>query len=260
MLTHIKDLVSEHPSGCEAPKEPCSCTDKTRYKQEELQYWFTGGLSVVSGITGAVIGNPYSTAVLTDSLHSFSDGFADWWSANVMRRIQKSPVDADELRHGGTRVIAVVLFMAATWIIWEAWGRFSGAEYTVSPMWILLAGIITSVLDFTKIIILSIAQLYNPNKLRAGLIWHALADMRRSEIVAVIGILGVLSMLLIPFELTDVFLSIDFVASFFLGLYMLYLSWLLWQNKHEHIHINIKAETWLLKKITGYSLPHHHHH
>jgi Co/Zn/Cd efflux system component len=259
MFPHIKDLISEHPTGCLAPKETCSCTDEMRYKQEELQYWFSGGLSVISGIVGALIGNPYSTAVLTDCLHSFSDGFADWWSANIMRKIQNNPHDVDSLRSGGTHVIAIILFVAATWIIWEAWSRFSEVSYSVSPIWILIAGIITSGLDLTKIIVLSIAQCHNPNKLRAGLIWHALFDLRRSEIIIGIGVLSTVSMLLIPFELTKVFLFIDFAASFFLGLYMFYLSWLLWQNKHEHKHINIKPERWLIKKLTGYKIPDHHH-
>ena len=259
MLALMKDLITEHPSGCLAPKGACSCTDQTRYKQEELQYWFSGGLSVISGTVGALIGNPYSTAVLADSLHSFSDGFADWWSANIMRRIQNRPIDADKLRRGGTRVIAVVLFAAAGWIIWEAWERFYGAGYTVSPPWILTAGIITSALDMTKIILLSIAQQRSPNKLRAGLIWHALFDLRRSELIIAIGLSSTASMLLIPFELTSVFLGIDLLVSFLLGLYMFNLSRLLWQDKHEHVHINIDGERWFIKKITGYNIPHHHH-
>jgi len=259
MLAHVRNLVSEHPFGCEAPEEPCSCTDEKRYKQEEQQYWFSGSLSVVSGIFGALIGNAHSMAVLSDSLHAFSDGFADWWGARIMRAIRKNPDKVGSLRRGGTKVIATLLALAATWIIWEAWSRYAGNEYTVSPAWILVAGMITSVLDLTKIIVLLIAQSHNPNTMRSALIWHALFDLRRSEIVIGIGILGTISMFLVPFELKEIFLGIDFVASVILALYMFKITKLLWQNKHEHEHINIDVERWLFKKITGFEIPDHHH-
>jgi len=230
-----------------------------RYKQEEKQYWFSGFLSVLSGITGAWIGNSYSMAVFSDSPHSLSDGFADWLAAIIMRKVCKKPGDIDRLRRNGTKIISVLLILSAIWIVWEASHRYIGSEYIVSPAWILLAGIITSSIDLTKIIIFLIAQSHNPNKMRSALIWHALFDLRRSEIITVIGALGVTAMLLVSFDVSGVFLTLDFVASVGLSIYILKIAKLLWQGKHEHRHINISAERWIIKKLTGFEIPHHHH-
>src|SRR3989344_4126868 len=158
MFALVHKLTREHAPSCRAPEEGCHCTAEERNKQEERQYWATSFLAIIAGIIGAMVGYNFSMAALSDSLHAFADGLADMWGINVVRKIRKNPAQERELRRNGTRVVSVLLVGAAFFVFHEAWDRFGGDGYTVSPVWILFVGLATSMIDLTRVWILSLAQ------------------------------------------------------------------------------------------------------
>lgn len=268
MFALIQKLTREHGPSCPAPEEICRCTPEDRNKQEENQYWATSALAIVAGIIGAMVGYNFSMAALSDSLHAFADGFADMWGVRVMRKIGKDPTQERILRRKGTRVIALLLVIAALFVFHEAWDRFDGNGYIVSPAWILFVGIATSAIDFTRVWILSLAQSHKPNEMRGALIEHAVMDLRRSELLVGMGLLmlaGELAAKLMSLLFMDEILrAIDLSISVVLAVYMLKIAHMLWTGTHSHTHREMRFEKWLIKKVLGIRIhlhhPHSHHH
>ncbi len=265
MSAFLHKLTREHASSCRAPEENCNCTPKERNKQEERPYWITSFLAVIAGVIGATVGYNVSLAVLADSLHAFSDGFADMWGIHVVRKIGKNPEREEELRRKGTRVIACMLLVAALLVLHEAWDRFENSGYTVSPIWILCVGLATSMIDFARVWILSLAQSHKPNEMRGALILHALLDLRRSETLVVIGILiylgQVIAIWMSAAHIDSSLRGIDLFISVLLAGYMIIIAIMMWLGKHSHIHYDMRFEQWIIKKVLGIRLhlPHHHH-
>ncbi len=265
MSAFFHRLTREHAPSCRAPEEGCCCTPQERNKQEERPYWITSFLAIIAGIIGAVVGYNFSMAALSDSLHAFSDGFADMWGVRVVRKIGKNPAREQELRRKGTRVIACMLAVAALLVLHEAWDRFNGGGYTVSPAWILCVGLATTLIDLTRVEILSLAQANKPNEMRGGLILHALLDLRRSETLVAMGtlmyVVQIVATLLSATHIDSSLRGIDLFISVVLSIYMLKIAQIMWQGKHSHKHYEMRFERWLIKKVLGIKLhlPHHHH-
>lgn len=263
MFAPIKVLVCEHDLSCNAPNEHCSCTKEFYFEQERFQYVVTSLLAVMSGIIGAVIGYKFSMVALTDSLHAFSDGFADLWAALVINKIRKKPHKENSLRRNGTRVIAIMLAIAAIVILKEVSDRFSGDDYIVSPLWIFIAGFMTSMIDLLRVFILSIAQSFRSNDMRAGLIWHAVLDLRRSELVMLMGVFVLTGQFISFLFSVDISWHIritDMLISGGLAIFMLYIAKLMWQGKHSHRHQKLHFERWLIRSLFGIELPNFNHH
>lgn len=270
MSAFFHRLTREHAPSCRAPEESCHCTPQERIKQEERPYWVTSFLAIIAGVIGAAVGYNFSMAALSDSLHAFSDGFADMWGVRVVRKIGKDPAREHELRRKGTRVIAFILVVAALLVLHEGWDRFNGDGYTVSPIWILLVGLATSVIDLVRVWILSLAQSHKPNEMRGALIEHAVMDLRRSELLVVMGFLMSVAQLVVPMVAVlflveivqvDVWLrGIDLLISMGLTVYMFKIAHMLWLGKHSHVHREMRFEKWLIQNMLGIRIHLHHHH
>jgi len=267
MFALVHKLTREHAPSCRAPEEGCHCTAEERNKQEERQYWATSFLAIIAGIIGAMVGYNFSMAALSDSLHAFADGFADIWGVRVMRKIGKNPSQEKILRRKGTRFIALLLVVAALLVFHEAGDRFTGDGYVVSPVWILFVGFATSVIDLTRVWILSLAQSHKPNEMRGALIEHAVLDLRRSELLVVMGFLMSAVQLIVP--MVSVLLApqigtwlrgTDLLISMALAVYMLKIAHMMWTGKHSHVHREMQFEKWLIKKVLGIRIHLHHHH
>ena len=228
-------IITGHRSACPAPSAPCTC--------EAALYTLVGILGLVAGLTQWAVGYVASMAVLSDSLHAFSDTAADFWGAAIVvgvRSMKDYPVAEKRLDKLGNRVIALVLVFGAVLVGRQAIMRWSAGNYPVLPIAIIVVGIFGIVIDFLRWQTLSRARVRNRTSKRLpALIAHAQSDAMHSVMVAGIGVLTLAGVLL-PIA-KETYLGgiklIDFIASLGLTVYMFYFAKKIWKGEgcgHDH--------------------------
>lgn len=228
-------LKTGHRSGCPAPSTPCTC--------EAVLYLLVGILGFAAGLTQWAVGYFASMAVLSDSLHAFSDTAADFWGAAIVvmvRNMKDYPVAEKRLDKLGNRVIALVLVFGAVLVGRQAIMRWSAGDYPVLPIAIIAVGIFGTIIDFLRWQTLSRARERNRTSKRlTALIAHAQSDAIHSVLVAGIGVITLAGVLL-PIA-KETYLSaiklIDFIASLGLTGYMFYFARKIWRGEgcgHDH--------------------------
>jgi len=231
-------ILRGHVSSCPVPNNPCVC--------EKKQYAFTGILALIAGSFQAFMGNRYSLALLSDSLHALTDAAADLFGIQVASRVKAHNHRADEIRKRGDRVIALLLVAGALWILYEALSRWIVGGHYVSPPIITIVGFAGGTIDALRWFTLRNAQILSPNSTRAGIIAHAKSDFWHSVIVFAVG--GAMwSAGHIAERANGFIIGIDLALSSILALYMMFfLAIPIWKGEHFHDH-------------DGHGHGHHHH-
>lgn len=232
----VMDIIrTGHRRECPAPSTPCTC--------EAALYLLVGTLGLIAGLTQWVVGYLASMAVLSDSLHAFSDTAADFWGAAIVIMVRSAkdyPVAEKRLDRLGNQVIALVLIVGAVLVGRQAIARWSMGNYPVLPVAIVATGLFGTAVDLLRWWTLTRAKERNQvSKRLPALIAHAQSDAMHSVLVAGIGAIA-LAGILLPVA-KETYLGgiklIDFVASLGLTMYMFYFAQKIWRGEgcgHEH--------------------------
>ena len=218
-----------HAASCRAPQSKCVCAPRL--------YVLTGALAICAGAIQGVIGYLGSLFLLSDALHSTTDGTTDLLVAIIAVYILNNPHKEQVLEENGRRVVAIALVASAAWVIWEALDRAIVGNHTVVPWMLAVGGIGGACVDALRLYLLQKAQDTAPSGMRGGLIAHARTDMQRSIIAGVVGSLlwgGRVAIKAHWFETAVSYL--DIALSVALSMYMFYLAKGIWRGEHIHEH------------------------
>lgn len=228
-------IKTGHRSKCPAPSAPCIC-------EAEL-YLLVGVLGLTAGLTQWAVGYIASMAVLSDSLHAFSDAAADLWGVVIVLMVRGAKNHSTKEKHLnklGNQVIALVLVVGAVFVGQQAITRWGTGNYPVLPIAIIVVGLFGAAIDFLRWRTLARAKLRNDESERLpALIAHAKSDAIHSIIAAGIGAVALAGALLPVTKETYLggIKLIDFIASLGLTVYMFYLSQKIWKGEgcgHNH--------------------------
>ncbi|MDD5152591.1 MAG: cation transporter [Candidatus Pacebacteria bacterium] len=196
----------------------------------------------MAGTVQLFVGWFYSMSLLSDALHSLSDGVADIVAAFFTLR-----KDKEEMRNTAKKIIALLLVGGAIWIAIETYQKLVGADYQVSLWAVLFFGMLGFSVDLIRMLVLTNARTHNDTTTVRGLYEHVNADMWHSAIVSITALLGLVGTLLlwlglllfhreIDKELYNLVIRwIDCTLSWGLTAYMIFIAApRIWFDKDDH--------------------------
>ncbi len=204
--------------NCPAPAQPCIC--------EARLCAATGALALIAGLVQLSVGYRYSMAVLSDSLHAFSDALADFVGMGIAHHVRNKPYREKKLRSVGDKVIAILLAVGAIVIGLEAHDRWSSDSYLVWLPAAIAVALFGLGIDQLRLRMLTQARKHSGNENLRSLIEHAKYDRRHSGIISVILLLTMAVELLNLEEGLYTFLVhlVDYLASLGLAMFMLFVA------------------------------------
>ncbi len=146
----------------------------------------TGTLGFFSAIIQFIIGYRFSMAALSDALHAFSDGGADFVGAFIVHKIRlKNPTDGKRIEDIGNKIIAILLFLGAFTIVYEAIERLSGkSHFVVWPRIVVYVTFLGLCLGILRLSMLRKAREHiKVSRSLKSLIGHAETDLWHNGIV-----------------------------------------------------------------------------
>lgn len=179
----LRLILKGNSLSCPAPEKRCIC--------EKHLYLITGILALIGGGAELLVGIRFSMAVLSDSLHALADAGADFVGVVVVHKVGRSPHQEDGIREKGNKFVAGLLFVGATIISNEAYGRW-GAGNTVWLPAVIAVGIFGLTIDFLRFRMLSQAYKHREGSTVLALIEHARSDAWHSGIISAMAIIAFL--------------------------------------------------------------------
>lgn len=225
----------------------CSVGDNEKCSCEAYLYLITGTFAVTAGLIQWTVGYHFSMAELSDSVHAFSDSFADYTLMLIVFRTWflaskggGSDSKASKWRANGNSINATLLVFGALVVIYETSSRI-GVTY---PMWLPAVAASTSVgliIDLIRMRMLSRAKLHYHSDNIDGAIFHAMSDAVHSMWATMLATAWLVAGVFFSgSEYTWLLRATDLCVSFGLAYWMMFiLAPSIWKGKgccgqHEH--------------------------
>jgi Co/Zn/Cd efflux system component len=173
-------LYTGHERSCPVfQNQPCS------HQCRKKLFRTSGFLAIAAGFITSLLGYyAGSFFTLSEAAHVAIDSLADFYGAHIEGRVEKHGHRETDIRKQGSVVIALLLFLAAIFILVELFRE----HHTLIPRAMILAGIIGTGINLLRSKMLQGREVLSNNKTRTDLIRHARSDVFHSTYVAAVGI------------------------------------------------------------------------
>lgn len=231
-MDYLRFWRTGHRTSCPAPSGgPCHC--------ESFLYAVTGALSLFTGLIQVSYGYTKSLAITSDALHALVDSSTDFYGSAVAKQNQSTP----EKSQGRTRrfnvMAGVLLIVGVAFLWWELGIRLFHGYGEVSVLVVSVLGGLGTLIDGSRLWLLTRAGRYFVSETRYGVILHVKSDLWHSLSVMLIGLF-----LLATIQVDKTFLVIlpkfDALGTILIGILMLNYAYNLIMPKrgadHSHHH------------------------